>query len=95
MHDDEFIPVGEHFTFLLEKDRVYDIFRPYPNAWHALVQVTKPVWYRMDGGIPTEDLGFEAKAGEPHFYMAINNDWKLVTKFQNTWLQAQWYGLRS
>ena len=95
MHDDELVPVGEHFTFLLEKDRVYNVSRPYPTAWCAKAQATKTVWYRMDGGIPAENRGFEVKPGEPMNYHDIDGEWKIVTKFANCWFQAQWLGINA
>jgi len=95
MHESELVPVGVHFTFLLEKDRVYDVSRQYTNAWNAFAQATKPVWYRMDGGIPAENRGFEVPAGEPILYMAINDNWKIMTTKAGCYFQAQWMGLDS
>ena len=91
-HSECLIPVGKHITLAMEKNKVYDMSRPYPNAWMAMAQATKDVWFRMDGGEPEENVGFKMKSGSPELCMAINDNWKLMTTKQNCIFQTQWMG---
>jgi hypothetical protein len=92
-----FNPIGEHQTFLLERDLIYTVRFEEAKSdtpQRVRVQVTGDVWVRLDGGEPAVNRGFLITEGPPrdYFIQVSDGEVKLMTDRQNVWLQGQWLG---
>lgn len=91
--------LGEHETIPMAAGVVYTAFKPHASGIKVLVQVNDEVWFRMDGGIPADGIGFQVglktvggKVMEPTSYVLDGSNFKLITFKPNVVLQAQWLG---
>lgn len=92
-----FNPIGNHETFLLERDRIYTVFYPFgkgDSPQRVRVQATNKIWVRFDGGEPAVNSGFEIQPNEIQdwFIHVAGELVKIMTPHNNVYLQAQWLG---
>ena len=90
----EMIPVGEHQTILLDQFVPFLLSRPYPNAWHLMIQTDREIWFRCDGAIPAEGSGFRlGKSDGIQILPVCNDNFLIMSPFPDTRVQVRWMGI--
>ena len=94
MNIEDMVPLGEHFTIALEQNVPYHLLRPYPNAWHVMLQTSHKIWFRCDGEDPAEGLGFTMDKQDGIKFLPICGDnFKMVTTETDCYVQVRFFGL--